>query len=126
MSIAEQFEYVKPVLAAVLEGRYAPALQRHEGFMRGAGARQKVLDAVPVRGSLSAREKEEVAYLVRSWARRRERRREIGVSTEYSLEPAIAPQGDTVKAVNGEVRDECPAIALLGFGGLLVCHSAHV
>ncbi|OSD08458.1 hypothetical protein PYCCODRAFT_1448687 [Trametes coccinea BRFM310] len=86
LSIAEQFEYVKPVLAAVLEGRYGPAMQRHEGFMRGAGARRKILDSVPLRGSLSAKEKEEVAYLVRSWAKRRERRREMGLSTEYPHE----------------------------------------
>ncbi|KAI0331078.1 hypothetical protein GY45DRAFT_1361029 [Cubamyces sp. BRFM 1775] len=105
MSIAEQFEYVKPVLAAVLEGQYAPALQRHEGFMRGAGARQKVLDAVPLRGSLSAREKEEVAFLVRSWARRRERRREMGVSTEYVLEPVVASEGGDTAEANGEVHD---------------------
>ncbi|KAI0822792.1 hypothetical protein BC628DRAFT_643693 [Trametes gibbosa] len=83
LELSEQFDYVKPILAAVLDGTYAPAQPRHEGFMRGAGVRQKVLNEVPLRGSLSARDKEEVAYLVRSWARRRERRLEMGLSVEY-------------------------------------------
>ncbi|KAI0362547.1 hypothetical protein OH77DRAFT_1515775 [Trametes cingulata] len=119
LSIAEQFDYVKPVLAAVLEGEYAPARERHEGFMRGAGARRKVLDSVPVRGSLSAKEKEEVAYLVRSWARRRERRREMGLSVEYPLEKLYPPDGDAAPGEagrgkagesNGHVDDDTDSV----------------
>ncbi|KAI8989818.1 hypothetical protein BD414DRAFT_485269 [Trametes punicea] len=113
LSIAEQFEYVKPVLAAVLEGQYAPAMQRHEGFMRGAGIRQKVLDAVPVRGSLSAREKEEIAYLVRSWARRRERRRAMGLSTEYPQDKLYPPDGTAAGEANGHVDDSDDADSVL-------------
>ncbi|CDO73653.1 hypothetical protein BN946_scf185014.g123 [Trametes cinnabarina] len=110
LSISEQFEYVKPVLAAIIDGRYGPALQRHEGFMRGAGARRKVLDSVPLRGSLSAREKEEVAYLVRSWARRRERRREMGLSTEYPQDKLYPPEGDTPDEANGHDDDDADSV----------------
>lgn len=113
LELTEQFDYVKPVLAAVIEGKYGPSRAAHEGFMRGAGARQKVLNTVPLRGSLSARDKEEVAYLVRSWARRRERRRELGVSVEYPPEKFYPPVGGSAgearkpaagdKKVNGHV-----------------------
>ncbi|KAL1944776.1 hypothetical protein VTO73DRAFT_3206 [Trametes versicolor] len=95
LELTEQFDYVKPVLAAVIEGTYGPSQAAHEGFMRGAGARQKVLNTVPLRGSLSARDKEEVAYLVRAWARRRERRRELGVSVDYPPEKLYPPVRDS-------------------------------
>ena len=101
LSIADQFEYVKPVLAAVLDSAYGPARARHDGFMRGAGARRKVLDAVPPRGSLSAADKEEVAFLVRSWAWRRERRLEMGVSVEYPRDKLYPPPPS-----NAEPEDE--------------------
>ncbi|RPD66532.1 hypothetical protein L227DRAFT_570406 [Lentinus tigrinus ALCF2SS1-6] len=91
LEVAEEFEYIKPVLAAVLDNEYGPAKARHEGFMRGGGARRKVLDAIPLRGSLSAKEKEEVAYYVRSWARRRERRREMGLSVDYPRDKLYLP-----------------------------------
>lgn len=91
MEIAEEFEYIKPVLAAVLDNEYGPARARHEGFMRGGGARRKVLDAIPLRGSLNAKEKEEVAYYVRSWARRRDQRREMGLSVHYPRDKLYLP-----------------------------------
>ncbi|KAI9065429.1 hypothetical protein FKP32DRAFT_1590609 [Trametes sanguinea] len=110
LSIAEQFEYVKPVLAAVLEGRYGPAMERHEGFMRGAGARRKILDSVPLRGSLSAKEKEEVAYLVRSWARRRERRREMGLSTEYPRDKLYPSDSSAPGEATGHDDDDADSV----------------
>ncbi|TBU35579.1 hypothetical protein BD311DRAFT_860098 [Dichomitus squalens] len=91
LSVAEQFEYVKPVLAAVLDDAYGPAKARNEGFMRGGGARRKVLDAVPPRGSLTAMEKEEVAFLVRSWAWRMGKRREMGLQVEYPRDRLFPP-----------------------------------
>ncbi len=91
MEIAEEFEYIKPILAAVLDNEYGPAKARHEGFMRGGGARRKVLDAIPLRGSLNAKEKEEVAYYVRSWARRRDRRLEMGLSVDYPRDKLYLP-----------------------------------
>lgn len=89
-TIAEEFEYIKPVLAAAIENNYEPSRARHEAFMRGGGARQKVLDMVPLRGSLNAKEKEELAYYVRCWARRRDRRREMGLSFEYPRDKLYA------------------------------------
>ena len=106
LSIAEQFEYVKPILAAVLDDVYGPAKARNEGFMRGGGARKKVLDAVPPRGSLTGMDKEEVAFLVRSWAWRREKRREMGLSVDYphgKLYPPEDRAAGKLAAANGQV-----------------------
>ncbi|KAI1794726.1 hypothetical protein LXA43DRAFT_996327 [Ganoderma leucocontextum] len=110
LSVAEQFEHVKPVLAAVLDDAYGPARARHDGFMRGGGAQKKVLDAVPLRGSLSAVDKEEVAFLVRSWAWRRERRLRMGLDVEYPRDklypPPARPEGGERPAGGGLVRKD--------------------
>ncbi len=89
--IVDEFEYIKPVLASVIENEYEPSRARHEGFMRGGGARQKVLDMIPLRGSLNGREKEELAFYVRSWARRRDRRREMGLNVDYPRDKLYPP-----------------------------------
>ncbi|OBZ65742.1 hypothetical protein A0H81_14293 [Grifola frondosa] len=95
LSIAEQFEYIKPVLAAVVDRTFEPARERHDGFMRGGGARQKVCDIPPVRGNLRATEKEEVALLVRSWAQRRYRRTLLALNVDYTdVAIATAPTAD--------------------------------
>ncbi|KAL6298613.1 hypothetical protein BKA93DRAFT_810481 [Sparassis latifolia] len=80
--LEEQLRYVKPVLLAVMDGKYEPANDRHDGFMRGAAARQKVCDTCHDRGSLSQREVEELDKLVRRWVRRRERREELDISAD--------------------------------------------
>ncbi|KAI0807816.1 hypothetical protein C8Q74DRAFT_1187467 [Fomes fomentarius] len=89
--IVDEFEYIKPVLASVIENEYEPSRARHENFMRGGGARQKVLDMIPLRGSLNGREKEELAFYVRSWARRRDRRREMGLNVDYPRDKLYPP-----------------------------------
>lgn len=83
LSIGEQFEYVKPVLAAVIEGEYEPAKQRHVDFMRGAAARRNVCESGYSRGSLRPREVEELLDLVMRWSRRREKRKELGIPLSH-------------------------------------------
>lgn len=79
LSLAEQFEYVKPVLGAVIDGRFEPANKRHDQFMRGAAERRKVCETGYSRGSLRQDEVEELLRLVRRWATKREKRRELGI-----------------------------------------------
>ncbi|KAI0647452.1 hypothetical protein C8Q79DRAFT_628337 [Trametes meyenii] len=110
LTISEQFEYVKPVLAAMLEGEYLPAKMQHDNFMRGAGARQKVLDTVPVRGSLSARDKEEVAFLVRSWVQRKVRRRAMGLNVVYPSDKLYASEGAEHGEANGQDDDDAESV----------------
>ncbi|KAI0748451.1 hypothetical protein C8Q80DRAFT_1270854 [Daedaleopsis nitida] len=90
-TIAEEFEWIKPVLAAVISNTYGPSRTRHEGFMRGGGIRQRILDSIPLRGSLNAKEKEELAFYVRCWARRRDRRHEMGLPVDYPADKMYAP-----------------------------------
>lgn len=59
--------------------------------MRGGGIRQRILDAIPHRGSLNAKEKEELAFYVRCWARRRDRRHEMGIPVDYPTDKMYAP-----------------------------------
>ncbi|KAH9917457.1 uncharacterized protein B0H18DRAFT_1034780 [Fomitopsis serialis] len=67
-SLAEQFEYIKPVLAA-----------RHDQFMRGAAARRAVCESGYTRGSLKQDEVEELLRLVRRWAAKWEKRHALGI-----------------------------------------------
>ena len=106
LEIEEEFQYIKPVLAAVMDRQYEPALQRSDDFMRGGGARQKVLDHVPLSGSLNARDKEEVAYLIRSWARRRERRQEMGLDVQYPRELLYLQQNGSSKRGRGTKKKQ--------------------
>ena len=77
--LADQFEYVKPVLGAVIDGRFEPANKRHDQFMRGAAERRKVCETGYSRGSLRQDEVEELLRLIRRWAAKREKRRELGI-----------------------------------------------
>ena len=124
LEIAEEFQYVKPVLAAVMKREYEPALPRSDDFMRGGGARKRVLDQVPLPGSLSARDKEEVAYLIRSWARRRERRQELGMDVEYPRELLYPSQSDPPQRRRGrrpKAREPVGILSFLFYTELLMC-----
>lgn len=78
-TIPEQFEYVKPVLVAVLQQRYGPARNRHEAFMGSAASRRRVCDSNHSKGNLRALEVEELDVTLRRWVRRRQKRQELGL-----------------------------------------------
>ncbi|KZT70075.1 hypothetical protein DAEQUDRAFT_756501 [Daedalea quercina L-15889] len=99
LSLTEQFDYVKPVLMAVIEGRFVPANERHDNFMRGATARRLVCESGYTRGSLRQDEVEELLHLIRHWAARRERRRELGILVgDRTMEPRIMESGACVES----------------------------
>lgn len=54
-SVHAQLAYVKPVLRAILEKKYAPTMTKHEAFMKGGSARAALLKAAGVRGGLDVR-----------------------------------------------------------------------
>ncbi|TCD67297.1 hypothetical protein EIP91_000320 [Steccherinum ochraceum] len=76
--VDEQFEYVKPILIAMLQNRYEPGRARHNAFMNAA-TRQGVLDSEHLSGDLRADELEELGPLLRRWIRRRRRRQALGL-----------------------------------------------
>lgn len=98
LSIAEQFEYVKPVLGAVIDGRFEPANKRHDQFMRGAAERRKVCESGYSRGSLQQDEVEELLHLVRRWATKREKRRELGIILDdRDMRPSAEEDGACIE-----------------------------
>ncbi|TFY62705.1 hypothetical protein EVJ58_g3701 [Rhodofomes roseus] len=97
LTLTEQFEYVKPVLEAVIDGRFEPANQRHDQFMRGAAARRAVCESGYTRGSLKQDEVEALLRLVRRWATKKEKRRALGVPLgDSDIGPQPAEDGAIV------------------------------
>lgn len=94
--VDEQFEYVKPVLIAMLQTRYEPARARHNAFMNAA-TRQGVLDSEHLSGDLRADELEELGPLLRRWIRRRRRRQALGfIPDDLPAGPdEVCPIGDS-------------------------------
>lgn len=52
LPIEEQFAYLKPILKSILNGKFDPAKQRHEGFIKGGTERSAVTKAAGIRGDL--------------------------------------------------------------------------
>ncbi|KAI6008077.1 hypothetical protein EDC04DRAFT_2777499 [Pisolithus marmoratus] len=67
LSVNAQLAYVKPVLRAVLEKRYAPAIMKHNAFMKGGSARAALLKDAGVRGGLDVRFIKAVQRAIRKW-----------------------------------------------------------
>lgn len=79
LTIEEQFEYVKPVLAALLNGRHRPSLPRHIDFMKGGRARNRVTNSAWKRGELTHEDRDALSMCIQRWMRRRLRRQELGL-----------------------------------------------
>lgn len=79
LAVFEQFDYVKPVLVALMNGQYRPALARHVGFMKGGRSRTAVTMEAWKRGEVSHRDKDELDVCIRRWIQRRLRRQELGL-----------------------------------------------
>lgn len=67
-SVHVQLAYVKPVLRAILEKKYAPTMMKHEAFMKGGSARAALLKAAGVRGGLDVRFIKAVQRAICKWA----------------------------------------------------------
>lgn len=98
LTIAEQFAYTKPVLAALLNGRHAPSLPRHMGFMRGGRARRAVINGAWKRGELGPRDQDELDACVRRWMRRRFRRQQLGL---VPPDERVIARDDAAQAAGG-------------------------
>ncbi|OAX37118.1 hypothetical protein K503DRAFT_720231 [Rhizopogon vinicolor AM-OR11-026] len=63
-----QLAYVRPVLKAILQGKYIPASKKHEAFMRGGVARSSLMKRAAVRGGLDPNEVKQSQRLISRWA----------------------------------------------------------
>lgn len=102
LSIEEQFQYVKPILDAILTGQYGPAKHRHVVFMKGGKQRNAVIGAAWKRGEVTIQEKEELSTCVRRWMQRRQRRQDLGV---IPTDPFVRVDEDTVKTDRTKRRE---------------------
>ncbi|KAK0211796.1 hypothetical protein IW262DRAFT_1414498 [Armillaria fumosa] len=72
LSIREQFCYTKPILQAVLNEAYPPAMQAHDMFMAGGKARKILNQNAGQRGTVTPDDVERLTHFLLSWALRGE------------------------------------------------------
>lgn len=89
LSIHAQLAYVKPVLSAILQGKYTPASKSHEAFMRGGAARSSLMKRAAVRGGLDPNEVKQSQKLIARWALGEGYARRANV--EFKPEAEVAP-----------------------------------
>ncbi|EGN95688.1 hypothetical protein SERLA73DRAFT_186864 [Serpula lacrymans var. lacrymans S7.3] len=77
LGMREQLAYVKPVLSAVLNELYAPALDRHRRFLKGGAARDSLQEGAAVRGTLSPAEIRKLQSHLCEWVLREEKRAKV-------------------------------------------------
>ncbi|KAF7778459.1 hypothetical protein Agabi119p4_2804 [Agaricus bisporus var. burnettii] len=67
LSLRQQFEYVKPILKAIMNEEYTWGLRRHELYVSGEASRQKLKNEAGLRGAVDARSVDEFLSLVELW-----------------------------------------------------------
>ncbi|KZT23955.1 hypothetical protein NEOLEDRAFT_1179704 [Neolentinus lepideus HHB14362 ss-1] len=67
LSIPDQFAYVKPILALIMDEKYEPAKGRHEAFMKGGVARVGVCKDAAAKGDLTAVEVAQLRRCLSRW-----------------------------------------------------------
>ncbi|SJL12169.1 uncharacterized protein ARMOST_15590 [Armillaria ostoyae] len=72
LSIREQFCYTKPILRAVLNEAYPPAMQAHDMFMAGGKGRKILNQNAGERGTVTPNDVERLTHLLLFWALRNE------------------------------------------------------
>ncbi|KAG2154081.1 hypothetical protein DEU56DRAFT_952149, partial [Suillus clintonianus] len=107
LSIHAQLAYVKPVLNAIIQGKYTPAIKSHEAFMRGGAARSALMKRAAIRGGLDANEVKQSQRLIARWALGEGYARRANVAIESEVEAAPPPEKDsapcpTALAGNGD------------------------
>ncbi|KAG1728586.1 uncharacterized protein EDB91DRAFT_1060435 [Suillus paluster] len=108
LSMHAQLAYVKPVLKAILQGKYAPASKSHEAFMRGGAARSNLMKRAAVRGGLDPNEVKRSQKLLARWA--------LGEGYACRANVEIKPQGDAVLPPGQEKTPCASAVAADGDG----------
>ncbi|KAG2350030.1 hypothetical protein BDR05DRAFT_1055574 [Suillus weaverae] len=106
LSMHAQLAYVKPVLIAILQGKYTPASKSHEAFMRGGAARSSLMKRAAVRGGLDPNEVKQSQKLIARWALGEGYGRRANVKLKPKAEVAPPPEQDstvcpTTLATNG-------------------------
>ncbi|KAJ3999164.1 hypothetical protein F5050DRAFT_1805302 [Lentinula boryana] len=67
LPIRAQLAYLKPVLQAILNGKYAPAKDRHDSFMKGGKARAGLGASAGLRGTIPPRDVDKLQEHLSNW-----------------------------------------------------------
>jgi hypothetical protein len=95
LSMHAQLAYVKPVLNAILQGKYIPASKSHEAFMRGGAARSSLMKRAAVRGGLDPNEVKQSQKLITRWALGEGYARRANIKLKPEAEVAPLPERDS-------------------------------
>lgn len=71
LTIREELAYVKPILSAIMTSSYSPARERHNGYLKGGKARQRLVASAAARGAISVRDVDALDAYIRRWAMRK-------------------------------------------------------
>ncbi|KAG6873785.1 hypothetical protein C0995_011010 [Termitomyces sp. Mi166 len=77
LSIREQFAYAKPVLSAILNENFSPAMQRHNDFIVGGSKRKRVVEEAGLRGQMDPCDVDALQRYVTEWCLRDEQRAQV-------------------------------------------------
>ena len=67
LPIREQFAYVKPIIRAILNETYLPAMERHRAFMQGGLSRLRLRKAATGKGELTACDVSRLGRVLQNW-----------------------------------------------------------
>ena len=86
LTILEQFSYIIPILKKITENNYKPAEGRVTAFLSGGHRRAELSRQAPQRGTLTRREVNQLAHVIKHWALglypSSDEMRNLGTSTE--------------------------------------------
>ncbi|RDB22192.1 hypothetical protein Hypma_010693 [Hypsizygus marmoreus] len=102
LSVREQFVYTKPVLQAVLNAIYEPAMTRHDKFVSGGQARKKVVDEAGMRGRMDPKDVVELQKWLTEWCLRDERRAKRIIDEVEDPAHDVRLSGELVEAQEAE------------------------
>ncbi|KAG6836876.1 hypothetical protein H0H93_001936 [Arthromyces matolae] len=102
LSIREQFSYVKPILMAILNENYPPAMQRHSYFIAGGSKRKSAVEEAGLRGQMDPRDVDALQRHVAEWCLRDERKGQV-ITDEADIPVSLSQESvleasDTVYA----------------------------
>ncbi|KAF4608248.1 hypothetical protein EYR40_000592 [Pleurotus pulmonarius] len=108
LSIHEQLSYTKPILQAILKGAYAPAAERHNGFIAGGNARDIVMQNAAMRGDMDPKDVSELQNRLMEWCLRDER-----YARRMGGDGAIPSEPPTVLELDQDAPEQTPAQEML-------------
>lgn len=99
LGLHAQFAYVKPVLVAILNEQYAPAMDRHRKFMQGGPARAMLDRDAGKRGRMREKEVSQLTKILLRWALREKAKAKLIMDEEQGeIQPAVREEDLTTVA----------------------------